>query len=118
MVSITQKTRENISLAVSSACLLISALWIYYHATLTGDTNLSDLTGFYVIMWGSSLPFGGFFLGPYIAPAVAALVGFLSISNYWHTDRPALRTVSRVMLITQGALTAALAVLITLALTR
>ena len=118
MVSITQKTRENISLAISSACLLISALWIYYHATLTGDTNLSELTGFYVIMWGSSLPFGGFFLGPYIAPAVAALAGFFSTSNYWHTDRPTLRAVSRVTLIAHGILTAALAVFITLALTR
>lgn len=118
MFSISRKAKETISLTVSVACLLISALWIYYHATLTGDTNLSDLTGFYVIMWGSSLPFGGFFLGPYIAPAVAALVGFLSIANYWHTDRPALRTVSRVMLIVQGILTASLAVFITLALTR
>lgn len=118
MVSITQKTRENISLAVSSACLLISALWIYYHATLTGDTNLSELTGFYVIMWGSSLPFGGFFLGSYIAPAVAALAGFFSTANYWHTDRPFLRAVSRVTLIAHGILTAALAVFITLVLTR
>jgi hypothetical protein len=118
MVSITPKTRENISLAVSSACLLISALWIYYHATLTGDTNLSELTGFHLIMWGSSLPFGGMFLGPYIAPAVAALAGFFSTSNYWHTDRPTLRAVSRVTLIAHGILTAALAVFITLALTR
>ena len=115
MFSISRKAKETISLTVSIACLLISALWIVFHATCTAGT---PLTGFYVIMWGSSLPFGGFFLGPYIAPAVAALVGFLSIANYWHTDRPALRTVSRVMLITQGVLTAALAVLITLALTR
>ena len=118
MFTISRKAKETISLIVSVACLLISALWIYYHATLTGDTNLSELTGFYVIMWGSSLPFGGFFLGPYIAPAVAVLVGFFSTPNYWHTDRPALRTVSRVTLIAQGILTAALAVFITLALTR
>ena len=118
MFTISQKAKETISLTVSIACLLISALWIYYHATLTGDTNLSELTGVHLIMWGSSLPFGGFFLGPYIAPAVAALVGFFSTANYWHTDRPALRTVSRVMLIAQGILTAALAVFITLALTR
>jgi hypothetical protein len=38
MVSITQKTRENISLTVSIACLLISALWTYYHATCTAGT--------------------------------------------------------------------------------
>ena len=115
MVSITQKTRENISLAVSSACLLISALWTYYHATCTTGT---PLTGFYVIMWGSSLPFGGFFLGSYIGPAVAALAGFFSTAHYWHTDRPFLRAVRRVTLIAHGILTAALAVFITLALTR
>lgn len=118
MISISRKIKENICLTVSLACLLISALWTYYHATLTGDTNLSELTGFYVIMWGSSLPFGGFFLGPYIAPAVAALVGFFSTSNYWHTDRPAIRTVSRITLIAQGALTVALALFITVSLTR
>ena len=118
MFTITQKAKENISLTVSSACLLISALWIYYHATLTGDTNLSELTGFHLIMWGISLPFGGMFLGPYVAPAVAALAGFFSTSNYWHTNRPALRTVSRVTLIAHGILTAALAVFIILALTR
>lgn len=118
MFSISRKAKETISLTVSIACLLISTLWIYYHATLTGDTNLSELTGFHLIMWGSSLPFGGFFLGPYIAPAVAALAGFFSTANYWHTDRPALRTVSRVTLIVQGVLTAALAVFITLALAR
>ena len=118
MFTISRKAKETISLTVSIACLLISALWIYYHATLTGDTNLSELTGFHLIMWGSSLPFGGFFLGPYIAPAVAALVGFLSIANYWHTDHSVVRTISRVTLIAQGILTAALAVFITLALTR
>ena len=118
MFSISRKTKEHISLTVSMACLLISALWIYYHATLTGDTNLSELTGFYVIMWGSSLPFGGFFLGPYIAPAVAALVGFFSTANYWHTDRPAIRTVSRVALIAHGILIVTLAVFIVIALTR
>ncbi len=115
MFTISRKTKENISLTVSLACLLISALWTYYHATCTGGT---PLTGFYVMMWGSSLPFGGMFLGPYVAPAVAALAGFFSIANYWHTDRPALRTVSRVMLITQGVLTAALAVFTTLVLIR
>jgi hypothetical protein len=115
MFSISRKNKENICLTVSIACLLISALWIYYHATFTSGTNL---TSFYVIMWGSSLPFGGMFLGPYIAPAVAALVGFFSTANYWRTDRPTLRTVSRVTLIAQGILTAALAVFITLALTR
>ena len=115
MISISRKAKETISLTVSLACLLISALWIYYHATCMAGT---PLTGFYVVMWGSSLPFGGFFLGPYVAPAVAALAGFFSTSNYWHTDRPALRTVSRVTLIAQGVLTAALAVFITLALTR
>ena len=118
MFSISRKAKETISLTVSIACLLISALWIYYHATLTGDTNLSELTGFHLIMWGSSLPFGGFFLGPYIAPAVAALVGFFSIANYWHTDRPAIRTVSRVTLIAHGILTVTLAVFIVIALTR
>ena len=116
MFTISQKAKENISLTVSLACLLISALWIYYHATCMAGTP--PLTGFYVVMWGSSLPFGGVFLGPYIAPAVAALAGFFSIANYWHTDRPALRTVSRVTLIAQGVLTASLAVFITLALTR
>ena len=115
MFSISRKVKENISLTVSVACLLISALWIYYHATCTAST---PLTGFYVIMWGSSLPFGGLFLGPYIAPAVAALIGFFSISNYWHTDRHGLRTVSRVVLIAQSILTVALAVFITLVLTR
>ena len=118
MISISRKAKETISLTVSMACLLISALWIYYHATLTGDTNLSELTGFHLIMWGSSLPFGGFFLGPYVAPAVAALAGFFSTSNYWHTDRPALRTVSRVTLIAHGILTVTLAVFIVIALTR
>ena len=118
MFSISRKAKETISLTVSLACLLISALWIYYHATLTGDTNLSELTGFYVIMWGSSLPFGGLLLGPYVAPAVATLVGFFSTSNYWHTDRPALRTVSRVTLIAHGILTVTLAVFIVIALTR
>jgi hypothetical protein len=49
---------------------------------------------------------------------VAALVGFFSTANYWRTDRPTLRTVSRVTLIAQGILTAALAVFIALALTR
>ena len=115
MFSISRKAKETISLTVSLACLLISALWAYYHATCTAGT---PLTGFYVIMWGSSLPFGGFFLGPYIAPAVAVLAGFFSTSNYRHTDRPTLRAVSRVTLIAQGVLTAALAVFITLALTR
>ena len=115
MFTISRKAKENISLTVSLACLLISSLWIYYHATCTAGT---PLTGFYVIMWGSSLPFGGFFLGPYIAPAVAALAGFFSTSNYWQTDRPTLRAVSRVTLIAQGILTASLAVFITLALTR
>ena len=115
MVSISQKTKENISLTVSLACLLISALWTYYHATCTAGT---PLTGFYVIMWGSSLPFGGMFLGPYIASAVAALAGFFSTANYWHTDRPTLRAVSRVTLIAHGILTAALAFFIILALTR
>ena len=115
MFSISRKAKETISLTVSLACLLISALWIYYHATYTAGT---PLTGFYVIMWGSSLPFGGLLLGPYVAPAVAALVGFFSTANYWHTDRPALRTVSRVTLIVPGTLTAALAVFITLVLTR
>ena len=114
MFSISRKVKENISLTVSVACLLISALWTYYHATCTAGT---PLTGFYVIMWGSSLPFGGLFLGPYIAPAVAALVGFFSISNYWHTDRPTVRVTSRVILIAQGVLTVALAVFITLVLT-
>ena len=115
MISISRKAKENISLTVSLACLLISALWIYYHATCMAAP---PLTGFYVVMWGSSLPFGGFFLGPYIAPAVSALAGFFSTSNYWHTDRPTLRAVSRVTLIAHGILTAALAVFITLALTR
>ena len=115
MFSISRKAKETISLTVSIACLLISALWIYYHATCTAGT---PLTGFYVIMWGSSLPFGGLLLGPYVAPAVATLVGFFSTANYWHTDRHGLRTVSRVMLIAQGVLTAALAVFITLVLTR
>ena len=115
MFTISRKAKENISLTVSLACLLISSLWIYYHATCTAGT---PLTGFYVIMWGSSLPFGGFFLGPYIAPAVSALAGFFSTSNYWQTDRPILRAVSRMTLIAQGILTAALAVLIALALTR
>ena len=115
MITISRRTREAISLTVSIACLLISALWIYYHATCTAGT---PLTGFYVIMWGSCLPFGGFFLGPYIAPAVAVLAGFFSTANYWHTDRPALRTVSRVTLIAQGVLTVALGVFITIALTR
>ena len=118
MISISRKAKETISLTVSLACLLISALWIVFHATFTGSTNLSDTTGFHWVMILLSLPFGGFFLGPYIAPAVAALVGFFSTANYWHTDRPALRTVSRVTLIAQGVLTAALAVFITLALTR
>ena len=118
MFTFSRKAKETISLTVSLACLLISALLTYYHATLTGDTNLSELTGFYVIMWGSSLPFGGMFLGPNIAPAVAALAGFFSTANYWHTDRPFLRAVSRVTLIAHGILTAALAVFITLALTR
>ena len=115
MFTISRKAKENISLTVSLACLLISALWAYYHATCTAGT---PLTGFYVIMWGSSLPFGGMFLGPYIAPAVAALAGFFSTANYWHTDRPTLRAVSRVTLIAHGILTAALAVFIILALTR
>ena len=115
MFTISQKTKENISLIVSLACLLISALWTYYHATCTAGT---PLTVFYVVMWGISLPFGGMFLGPYIAPAVAALAGFFSTANYWHTDRPALRAVSRVTLIAHGILTAALAVFIILALTR
>jgi hypothetical protein len=118
MISFSQKTRENISLTVSIACLLISALWIYYHATLTGDTNLSELTGFHLIMWGCSLPFGGLFLGPYVAPAVAALAGFFSASNYFRSDRPGLRSVSRIALIAQGGLTVALAVFITVAVTR
>ena len=115
MISFSPRTKENISLTVSLACLLISALWTYYHATCTAGT---PLTGFYVIMWGSSLPFGGMFLGPYVAPAVAALAGFFSTSNYWHTDRPTLRAVSRVILIAHGILTAALTVFITLALAR
>ena len=115
MFTISRKAKENISLTVSLACLLISALWIYYHATCTAGT---PLTGFYVVMWGSSLPFGGIFIGPYVAPAVAALVGFLSTANYWHTDSHGLRTVSRVMLIAQGVLTAALVVFIILGLTR
>lgn len=115
MFTISRKAKETISLTVSLACLLISALWIYYHATCTAGT---PLTGFYVVMWGSSLPFGGMFIGPYVAPAVAALVGFLSTANYWHTDRHGLRTVSRVMLIAQGVLTASLVVFIILGLTR
>ena len=115
MISISRKAKENISLTVSLACLLISALWTYYHATCTAGT---PLIGFYVVMWGISLPFGGMHLGPYIAPAVAALAGFFSTANYWHTDRPALRAVSRVTLIAHGILTAALAVFIILALTR
>lgn len=118
MFSISRKNKENICLTVSLACLLISALWIYYHATLTGDTNLSELTGFHLIMWGSSLPFGGFFLGPYIAPAVAVLAGFLSAANYFRSDRSMIRTVSRVTLIAQGVLTVTLAVFIVIALTR
>ena len=114
MFTFSRKAKETISLTVSIACLLISALWTYYHATCTSGT---PLTGFYIIMWGSSLPFGGMFLGPYLAPAVVALAGFFSTSNYWHTDRPTLRAVSRVTLIAHGILTAALAVFITLALT-
>ena len=115
MISISRKANENISLTVSLACLLISALWIYYHATCMAGT---PLTGFYVVMWGSSLPFGGLFLGPYVAPAVAALAGFFSASNYFRSDRPGLRSVSRIALIAQGGLTVALAVFITVAVTR
>ena len=117
MISISRKAKENISLTVSLACLLISALWIVYHATLTGNTNLSEMTGFHGVMLILSVPFGGL-VGPFVAPAVAVLVGFFSAANYFRSDRPALRTVSRVTLIAQGILTASLAVFITLALTR
>ncbi len=116
MISISQKAKENVSLTVSAACLLISALWIYYHATLTGDTNLSELTGFHAIMMVCSLPFGGL-IGPYVAPALAALAGFFSTFNYWSSDRRPVRTVSRVALSAQGVLTVALTVFIVIALT-
>ena len=115
MFTISRKAKENICLTVSIACLLISALWTYYHATCTAGT---PLTGFYVTMWGFSLPFGGVFLGPYIAPAVFVLVGFFNTANFWHTDRPTVRIMSRVTLIAQGVLTVALAACITVALTR
>ena len=114
MISISQKAKENVSLIVSFACLLISALWTYYHATCTAGT---PLTGFYVVMWGSSLPFGGMFIGPYAAPAVTSLVGFFSASNYLRSDRPALRRISAVTLILQGVLLASIAVFILLSLT-
>ena len=117
MFSITRKTKENISLTVSLAGLLISVLWLAYHMTLTANTNLSDMTVFHGVMLLLSVPFGGL-LGPVIAPAVASLTGFFSTANYWHTDRPNLRTVSRVALIAQGVLTVALAVFVTVALTR
>jgi hypothetical protein len=117
MFTISQKAKENISLTVSLACLLISALWIVFHATLTGNTNLSDTTGFHWIMILLSLPFGGIFYGTYIAPAVAVLAGFFSAANYFRSDRPAIRTVSRVTLIAQAAMTVALGVFITIAVT-
>ncbi|MBQ4111825.1 MAG: hypothetical protein IJD38_03405 [Clostridia bacterium] len=117
MISIPQKAKENISLTVSLVCFLISALWTYYHATCTAGTPLA---GFYVVMWGISLPFGGMFIGPYAAPAapaVSSLVGFFSASNYLRSDRPALRRISAVTLILQGVLLASIAVFILLSLT-
>ena len=117
MFTISRKAKENISLSVSAACLLISALWIVFHATFTGSTNLSDTTGFHWVMILLSLPFGGLFYGTYIAPAVAVLAGFFSAANYFRSDRPAIRTVSRVTLIAQAALTVALGVFITIAVT-
>lgn len=38
MFTISRKIKENISLTVSLACLLISALWTYYHATCMAGT--------------------------------------------------------------------------------
>lgn len=117
MITISRRTREAISLTVSTACLLISALWIVFHATLTGNTNLADTTGFHWMMILLSLPFGGIFYGTYIAPAVAVLTGFFSAANYFRSDRPAIRTVSRVTLFAQATLTVALGVFIAVAVT-
>ena len=116
MLTISRKNKENICLIVSVACLLISALWIVYHTTFTGNTNLSEMTGFHGVMLILSVPFGGL-IGPFVAPAVVTLVGFFNTANYFRSDRPALRTVSRVALIAQGVLTVALAVVITISLT-
>ena len=111
MFSISRKVKENISLTVSIACLLISALWLIFYMTFDPHTNLSDVSAFHFLMWFSSVLFGGL-IGVCIVPAVTAIVGFFSAANYFHSDRPALRVVSRVVLISQGVLTVATAVVI------
>ena len=116
MISISQKTKENISLAVSMVCILISALWLIFYMTFDPHTNLSDVSAFHFLMWFSSVLFGGL-VGVCIVPAVTAIVGFFSASNYLRSDRPALRRISAVTLILQGVLLASTAVFILLSLT-
>ena len=111
MFTISRKTKENICLAVSMACILISALWLIFYVTFDPHTNLSDVSAFHFLMWFSSVLFGGL-ISVCIVPAVTAIVGFFSAANYFRSDRPALRVVSRVVLISQGVLTVATAVVI------
>ena len=73
MFTISRKTKENISLTVSIACLLISALWLIFYVTFDPHTNLSDVSAFHFLMWFSSVLFGGL-IGVCIVPAVTASV--------------------------------------------
>ena len=116
MFTISRKTKENISLTVSIACLLISALWLIFYVTFDPNTNLSDVSAFHFLMWFSSVLFGGL-IGVCIVPAVTAIVGIFSAANYFRSDRPALRVGSHVILISHGVLTVILGVFITISVT-
>lgn len=115
MFTISRKTKENIGLVVSMVCILISALWLIFYMTFDPHTNLSDVSAFHFLMWFSSVLFGGL-VGVCIVPAVTAIVGFFSAANYFRSDRPAFRVISRAALISQGVLTVATAAFIFLAL--
>ena len=114
MFSISRKTKENVSLTVSIAFLLLTALWIAYYATFPAP---SDPIGFHISMMLFIGALGGGRIGLYVLTAVTVLAGFLSAANYFRSDRPAVRTASRVILAIQGILTVALAVCVAVAFT-